>query len=111
MTKPSGPVRDEAWLRRERARIARQLHPDRGGSPEDYLSALAELERQALGIRLGVADPPNTPIEVRTTLTGRVRRGRRKISATTTAVGRGASRGVAMGRRLVGRPVRPPRVT
>jgi hypothetical protein len=108
MTKPSGPARDEAWLRRERARIARQLHPDRGGSPEDYLSALAELERPALGAGLGVA---GTPIEVRTTLTGRVRRGRRKISATTTAVGRGASRGVAMGRRLVGRPVRPPRVS
>jgi hypothetical protein len=108
MTAPSGPVRDEAWLRRERGRIARELHPDRGGSHEAYLAALAELERQRLdadatSARSGV-------VEVRTTLIGRVRRGRRRLASTSTAVGRGASRGVAMGRRLVGRPARPPRV-
>ncbi|MCA1783269.1 MAG: hypothetical protein ABR500_02690 [Dermatophilaceae bacterium] len=108
MSTSSGPVRDEAWLRRERGRIARELHPDRGGSVEDYLAALAELERHAAG--LGATEPGRMSIEVRTTLTGRVRRGRRRIAATSTAVGRGASRGVTLGRRLVGRPARPPRV-
>lgn len=104
MTASPGPVRDEAWLRRERGRIARDLHPDRGGSVEDYLAALAELDQDRRSF------PPGGPIEVRTTLVGRVRRGRRRLAATSTVVGRGASRGVAMGRRLVGRTTRPPRV-
>lgn len=108
MSTSSDPVRDEAWLRRERGRIARELHPDRGGAVEDYLAALADLERHAAGFVPRAAR--REPIEVRTTLTGRVRRGRRRIAATTTAVGRGASRGVILGRRLVGRPASPPRV-
>lgn len=108
MTASSGPVRDEAWLRRERGRIGRDLHPDRGGAVKDYLEALAELERVALG----AVAPGNrsATIEVRTTMSGRVRRGRRKVAAATTVVGRGASQSLVMGRRLIGRPARPPRV-
>jgi hypothetical protein len=106
MSGPPDLAQGDAWLRRERVRVARELHPDRGGSVDDYLAALADLERHAHGPEAGRANA----VEVRTTLVGRVRRGRRTVAAKATAARRGASRGVAVGRRLIRRPGRSPRV-
>jgi hypothetical protein len=109
MAEISEGVRDQAWLRRERSRIARELHPDRGGDPRVYLEAVAALE--AAVDRVASESPRGgRPVVVRRTMRGRVLGARRRLSAGTTIAGRSASQGVAIGRRLLRRPPRSSRV-
>lgn len=44
MSTPTAPPGDEAAWRAARRRAARHHHPDVGGSTEDYLAALAEVD-------------------------------------------------------------------
>jgi hypothetical protein len=109
MAEISEGVRDQAWLRRERSRIARELHPDRGGDPRVYLEAIAALEAGVDGA--GSRSPRgDRPVAVRRTVRGRVLGARRRLTAGTTIAGRSASRGVALGRRILRRPPRSSRV-
>lgn len=57
---------------RARARIARELHPDLGGDPQQYLAAMEELDR-------GVGRRTGAPVLVRGTLRGKARSTSRRL--------------------------------
>lgn len=40
-----------AQYKAARRAVARELHPDRGGDPDRYMAALAEVERRFAGVR------------------------------------------------------------
>lgn len=73
---------------RERARLARELHPDRGGDVEQYVAAMTDLEGRyaaALGQRVG------EEILVRRTVRGRVTLVRRRLRTVRRAVAQRSS--------------------
>ncbi len=68
---------DQRAAFKERARIARDLHPDRGGDPEAYLAAMAAFEQRFGGHGSDAAQ--HADVVVRKTLRGRVRSTSRRL--------------------------------
>ena len=101
-------VQDRVRLSRERARIARELHPDRGGDVDAYRDAMAALDGTPAFPHIPRA--ASAPVQVRRTMSGRLRRGGRKAGTVLRSLSQGAASGVTFGRRLIRRPAPPPRV-
>lgn len=77
----SGPrdPRQRAVWRRERALVARRLHPDRGGDADALIEALAEVDaRYAAPL---VTSPAGAWVGMRRTVTRQMRRSQRGLRA------------------------------